>query len=170
MTWTIFLTIIPMLKRHKLSLLMVLLLPFITYAQEGMPVFVRPCGTEILQKEWRKNSIFRGREQAANKAILQRHYMAAPGQLAPPLTLVTLPVVIHIVNEDPDAYSDADVAESIKILNDAFSGKFSYPVRTSRVFDKNKHYLIPPAALAAGDNNLLLSHLKHIHICTVNYC
>ncbi|MBS0028185.1 gliding motility-associated C-terminal domain-containing protein [Chitinophaga sp. 22321] len=115
-----------MLKRHKLSLLMVLLLPFITYAQEGMPVFIRPCGTEILQKEWRKNSIFRGREQAANKAILQRHYMAAPGQLAPPLTLVTLPVVIHIVNEDPDAYSDADVAESIKILNDAFSASGTF--------------------------------------------
>ncbi len=42
-------------------------------------------------------------------------------QLAPPLTLITLPVVIHIVNEDSDAYSDADVAESIKILDDAFS-------------------------------------------------
>lgn len=116
---------VPMLKQILLSVLL-FLLPFITFAQEGMPISVRPCGTEKLQEQWRKDPSFREKEQGIEKALLQMHYTKAPGLKVEPPSIITLPVVVHLINENPNAYTDADVVAAIQVLNDAFSASGTF--------------------------------------------
>lgn len=105
---------------------LIFLLPFITYAQEGMPVSVRPCGTDKLLEQLRKDPSFREREQAIDRVLLQKHYRTVPGTAAADPAIITLPVVVHIINEDPNAYTDGDVANAIQELNDAFSASGTF--------------------------------------------
>ncbi|OQP54581.1 hypothetical protein A4H97_21670 [Niastella yeongjuensis] len=104
-------------------LLLFFIFPFITYAQEGMPVAVRPCGTDRLLAQLRKDPAFVAREKAINQALLQKHYLHVSA--APP-AVVTLPVVVHIINEDPNAYTDAAVVQAIQALNEAYSATGSF--------------------------------------------
>ncbi|WP_177192179.1 T9SS type B sorting domain-containing protein [Chitinophaga arvensicola] len=86
-----------------------------------MPVTVRACGSDLLQQLWRKDASYLAREQAINKAILQRQYITAPGAAIHAPAVVTLPVVFHIISEDPAAYPDAEILEGLKQLNDAYA-------------------------------------------------
>ncbi|MFL5743696.1 MAG: M43 family zinc metalloprotease, partial [Niastella sp.] len=103
--------------------LLFLVLPIISYAQEGMPVAVRPCGTDRLLVQLRKDPGFVAREKAMNQALLKKHYL---NMLAAPPAVVTLPVVVHIINEDPTAYTDAAVIQAIQALNDAYSASGTF--------------------------------------------
>jgi gliding motility-associated-like protein len=94
------------------------ILPVITYAQEGMPVAVRPCGSDRLLAQLRKNPSFVAKERAINQVLMHKHYLNASA--APP-AVITLPVVVHIINEDPNLYTDAAVAQAIQALNEAYS-------------------------------------------------
>jgi gliding motility-associated-like protein len=111
--------------KHKglilLSILLILL-PFISSAQD-MRVAVRPCGTDRLMAQLRKDPAFASRERAINQALLKRHNLGISS--APP-AVVTLPVVVHIINEDPNAYTDADVVQAIQALNDAYSASGTF--------------------------------------------
>jgi len=86
-----------------------------------MPVNIRPCGTDVLQEAWRKDASFLARERAINKAILQKQYITVPGAPLKAAGLVVLPVVFHIINEDPAANPDAAVLAALKELNDAYA-------------------------------------------------
>lgn len=100
-----------------------LILPFISFAQEGMPVDVRPCGTDRLLMQLRKDPDFVAREKAINQLLVNKHYSNVSA--APP-AVVTLPVVVHIINEDPNAYTDAAVIQAIQSLNDAYSASGTF--------------------------------------------
>ena len=112
-------------RKKALILLSVLLfaLPYITCAQEGMPVAVRPCGTDRLLAQLRKNPSFAEKEKAINQALVNKHYLNVSA--APP-AVITLPVVVHIINEDPNAYTDAAVLQAIQALNDAYSASGTF--------------------------------------------
>ncbi|HVI46101.1 MAG TPA: gliding motility-associated C-terminal domain-containing protein [Chitinophaga sp.] len=97
-----------------------------TYAQEGMPATVRPCGTDRLLEQWRKNASFLERERAINRALLQQHYIRVPGAPAVDPAVITLPVVVHIINENMSAYTDLDVANAIQALNEAYSASGAF--------------------------------------------
>jgi gliding motility-associated-like protein len=114
---------IPMQKGLILLSILLFALPFITWAQEGMPVAVRPCGTDRLLTQLRKNPAFAAKEKAINQALVKKHYL---GVSAAPPAIVTLPVVVHIINEDPNAYTDAAVAQAIQALNDAYSASGAF--------------------------------------------
>lgn len=105
---------------------LIFLLPLITYAQEGMPVSVRPCGTDKLLEQLRKDPSFREREQAIDRVLLQKHYRTIPGTVTANTAIITLPVVVHIINENPNAYTDGDVANAIQELNDAYSASGTF--------------------------------------------
>lgn len=72
------------------------------------------CGTDQLLTNLRKDPQFKLREDAMNKEI-----QAAYGTLDD--TIITLPVVVHVINSNPFAITDAQVMAGIKLLNDAFS-------------------------------------------------
>lgn len=112
---------LPALKNLQVLLLLCLLFPVTVKAQEGMPVSVRPCGTDVLQQLWRKDASYLAREQAINKAILQKQYITSPGAAINAPALVVLPVVFHIINEDPLAFPDAAVQQALQDLNEAYS-------------------------------------------------
>ncbi|NLR58417.1 T9SS type B sorting domain-containing protein [Chitinophaga polysaccharea] len=111
---------LPLLKSLHALLLLCLLFPVVAWAQEGMPVNIRPCGADALQERWRKDASYLAREQAINNAILKRQYITTPGSVAS-FTPVVLPVVFHIINEDPAAFPDAAVIAALKELNDAYA-------------------------------------------------
>lgn len=116
-----------MLKNLNLLWVLICVFPIITYAQEGMPVSlsVRPCGSDKFSEQLRKDPAYREKERAINQAILQKHNMNAAVALAPP-AIITLPVVVHIINENPTAYTDAAVIQAIQSLNEAYSASGAY--------------------------------------------
>ncbi|NML38388.1 T9SS type B sorting domain-containing protein [Chitinophaga sp. G-6-1-13] len=106
--------------KNLAAALLLLLVPSLIYAQEGMPATVRPCGTDALLQQWRQNPSFLAREQAINRALLQRQYVTVPGAPLADPAIITLPVVVHILNENLNLYTDLDVANAIQELNDAY--------------------------------------------------
>ena len=79
----------------------------------------RKCVQDIRLFNLRKNASFRIREDAMNEAIMMAS-RALPGDT------LTLPVVIHIINQDPLSISDQDVIDGVQDLNDAFSKLGNY--------------------------------------------
>ncbi|MBV7533206.1 T9SS type B sorting domain-containing protein [Chitinophaga sp. sic0106] len=103
---------------YALLCLLVLLFPRQTFAQLAA---IRPCGTDIMLQQWRNNPQFLAREQYLNKAILERQQQGFRANVN-----VTLPVVVHIINENPSSITDADVAQAIQTLNDAYAAQGSF--------------------------------------------
>lgn len=99
------------------------IIPVITCAQAGMSVAVRPCGTDRLMAQLRLDPAYVAREKAMNAALAKRHYS---GVSAAPPAVITLPVVVHIINENPNAYTDAAVIQAIQSLNDAYSASGTF--------------------------------------------
>ncbi|RAJ02425.1 gliding motility-associated-like protein [Chitinophaga skermanii] len=87
----------------------------------GQQVF--SCGTDVLQNKLRDNQAFRIYEAEMNRRIRQQSYKTA---LMAPSTY-TLPVVFHIIHQDPSSITDADVIAALQMLNDAYgqSGPFA---------------------------------------------
>ncbi|HEX6427062.1 MAG TPA: gliding motility-associated C-terminal domain-containing protein [Niastella sp.] len=112
-------------KQKGLILLSILLfvLPFITCAQEGISVAVRPCGTDRLLAQLRKDPAFVAKERAINQVLAKKHYLSVS---AAPTAIITLPVVVHIINENLNAYTDAAVIQAIQALNDAYSASGTF--------------------------------------------
>ncbi len=79
-----------------------------------------PCATDIFLNANRKNPAFKKAEDRMNAQIL------AYSRRADDTNIITLPVVFHIVDDNPDLFSDAQVAGAIADLNDAFSKSGSY--------------------------------------------
>jgi FOG: PKD repeat len=106
-----------------LSVLLIILSSTV-YAQEDETVAVRPCGADKLLARLRQDPAFVAKEKAMNEAILHRQQA---GMSAAPPDVVTLPVVVHIVNEDPSAYTNAQIVQAVQALNEAFraTGAFS---------------------------------------------
>ena len=79
----------------------------------------RICSNDMLLKELRKDKNFVARENKMNEQILHFAKPSAPDTL-------TLPVVIHIINQSPYGISDAAVINGINDLNNAFSKSGPY--------------------------------------------
>jgi gliding motility-associated-like protein len=77
------------------------------------------CGNDLRLYELRKDPKFKNQEDQMNREIL-----SAAGSLSD--DTITLPVVVHIINSNPYAISDAYIANGIKDLNDAFSKSGAY--------------------------------------------
>ncbi len=77
------------------------------------------CSYDGMLERWRKDPVFRQREQDINNIIRQYNRPLANDTL-------TLPVVVHIVNPNPFFISDAQVIAGINDLNDAFSKSGAY--------------------------------------------
>jgi gliding motility-associated-like protein len=81
--------------------------------------FQHICSNDVLLQELRKDKSFRAREEKMNQQIL--HFARPAGN-----DTLTLPVVIHIINQNPYAVSDAAVLGGIGDLNDAFGKSGAY--------------------------------------------
>ncbi len=77
------------------------------------------CSNDIILFNLRKNPSYKAIEQAMNEAI-RIASRALPGDT------ITLPVVVHIIHQDPNSIPDQDVIDGIKDLNDAFSKSGAY--------------------------------------------
>jgi gliding motility-associated-like protein len=114
---------IPMLRSLSLLAILLFLFTIITCAQEGMPVSVRPCGSDRLLAQLRKDPTYLQKERAIDQVLQQMHYARVAA--APP-GIITVPVVVHIINEDPNAYTDAAVIQAIQALNEAYSASGAF--------------------------------------------
>ncbi|MES2890908.1 MAG: M43 family zinc metalloprotease [Bacteroidota bacterium] len=121
-----------MRKKSLLSLLFLLLAftsgMFTAGAQEPMKgkssigereQLKNACASDMMLELLRKDKNFRQQEDRMNRQILNASRQLADDTL-------TLPVVIHIVNPNPFAISDAFVIAGINDLNDAFSKAGAY--------------------------------------------
>jgi len=79
----------------------------------------RICSNDMLLRELRKDKNFVVKENKMNDQILHFARPSAPDTL-------TLPVVIHIINQSPYGISDAMVINGINDLNNAFSKSGPY--------------------------------------------
>ena len=78
--------------------------------------FAKTCGTEQRMMKYRNDPAFRQRETDMNRAILK-----ASAAASAPLINYTLPVVFHIISNNPAAVTDAQIVAAVQDLNDAFS-------------------------------------------------
>lgn len=71
------------------------------------------CGNDMMLSRLRKDPGYRAKEEKMNREILNaRRTLTA--------ATVTLPVVVHIINQNPGSITDAQVINGINNLNDAF--------------------------------------------------
>jgi gliding motility-associated-like protein len=73
------------------------------------------CGMDIMLYRLRKDPAYRARENKMNGEIAD--FAAGVKDTA----ITTLPVVVHIINDNADSISDATIITGIQLLNDAFS-------------------------------------------------
>ena len=118
----------PMFSKNLQLLLLPYLIVFynITYAQMAVPRqngqvsrasvwqanHPRSCGTDRMLQTWRQDATFVKKEISVNKAIRGA---------APRPADYTLPVVFHIINEDPASITDQNVLDALDMLNQAYS-------------------------------------------------
>ena len=77
------------------------------------------CGTDIMLSQLRRNPTYRTLEDQMNREIMRALNILTDDTL-------TLPVVIHIINQNPYTITDAQVINGINLLNDAFSKSGAY--------------------------------------------
>ena len=77
------------------------------------------CSNDIILYNLRQDPAYTLKEEAMNVAILKaiQRLNATP---------VTLPVVVHIINQNPNSITDVQVQNGIQDLNDAFSKSGAY--------------------------------------------
>ncbi|MEO5996849.1 MAG: M43 family zinc metalloprotease [Chitinophagaceae bacterium] len=82
---------------------------------EGMydPFTLKNCVSDILLNEQRKNPPFKAREDEINARILRVTQTLDD-------TIYTLPVVFHIIMQNPNSITDQNVIDKVKNLNDIF--------------------------------------------------
>lgn len=115
----------PLVRHLKIVLLFCLLMPFIIKAQQTGAVTFHDsllqhkalpgnCGNDVMLYRMRKDPAFKAKEDKMNSEILGAQGRGTGG-------IVTLPVVVHIINTNPAAITDAQVISGINDLNAAFS-------------------------------------------------
>lgn len=72
-------------------------------------------GMDIMLYRLRKDPVFRARE---NKMNIEISYYTAPVK---DTSITVLPVVVHIINDNPDSIPDSVIIAGIQLLNDAYS-------------------------------------------------
>ena len=107
--------IIIILFSHSLSLAQQ---PIQKHLEDSAKLFSSPtrniCSNDIILYNLRKDPAFVAKEEEMNKAILTAS-RSLTGDT------ITLPVVVHIINENPNSITDAQVITGIQNLNDAYS-------------------------------------------------
>lgn len=93
--------------------------PLPTTANRSISPSATTCATDLLLQEFRKSPAFKMAEERMNQQILRASNTNDS-------SILTLPVVFHIVDDNPYAFSDAQVDAAIKDLNDAFSKSGAY--------------------------------------------
>lgn len=73
------------------------------------------CGTDVILHNAREDARFKAAEDKMNADIL--NYNQRVDSTA---TIITLPVVFHIVNQNPGAITDVQIINALNDLNDAF--------------------------------------------------
>jgi gliding motility-associated-like protein len=83
---------------------------------------VEECATDLFIKNERSYQVYKASEDKMNKEVHQYTLRTDTSN-----TIITLPVVVHIVNQNPALVSDALILAAIKELNDAYgkTGKYS---------------------------------------------
>ena len=114
-------------------------------AQSGDFGPMTACGTDALLDRLRADPSYKGREEAMNEAIRAaqsvRAVMAEKGspgrrkagdgrQRAGTLPLHTIPIVFHIVGDDPTSVTDQAVIDALAGLNDALAHRNAFGVDT----------------------------------------
>lgn len=77
------------------------------------------CSFDIMMDKLRKDALFVQREKAMNEAIKRMQRNATD-------TIIILPVVVHIINQNPFSITDATVMNAIAGLNDAYGKTGAY--------------------------------------------
>jgi len=77
------------------------------------------CSNDMILAELRKDPGYKAKEEKMNRDILNYQRMLTPDTLI-------LPVVIHIINNNPYIIPDAQIINGINNLNDAFSKSGAY--------------------------------------------
>jgi gliding motility-associated-like protein len=72
----------------------------------------RSCGTDVMLNTWRQDATFVKKEMNMNKAVRGQAARAA---------VYSLPVVFHIIKDDPTTITDLDVMNALNDLNQAYS-------------------------------------------------
>src|SRR4051812_19237269 len=72
------------------------------------------CTNDIILYNLRKDPAFKEKEERMNSAI-QYAYRSLGGDT------ITVPVVVHIINQDPGSITDQQVIDGLQNLNDAYS-------------------------------------------------
>ena len=86
--------------------------------QDSLRLFSTPtrniCSNDILLYKLRKDPAFKAREDAMNKEILNAQRSLGTD------TIITLPIVIHIINQNPNSITDLQVINGVNDLNNAY--------------------------------------------------
>lgn len=93
--------------------------PFPDSASVYNPALSNICNNDMNLFRLRKDPAFKAREEQMNRQI-----MNAVTQL--PGDTITVPVVFHIVNQDPNSIGDGAILSALQDLNDAFSKSGAY--------------------------------------------
>ncbi|MEO7530360.1 MAG: M43 family zinc metalloprotease, partial [Sediminibacterium sp.] len=105
-----------------------ILLPYADSIFSDLTSLKSSCSVDNFLKELRTDPKFLAREKKMNDEIYK--FITNPirvklnGSL--PAVAIVLPVVVHVINDNPSAITDAQIAAGIKDLNDAFSKNGAY--------------------------------------------
>lgn len=94
-------------------------MPLPNTALDDLTNKMEPCATDLLLQTLRQNNDYRKREEKMNRDILS--YRPLDDN-----TIYTIPVVFHIVSENPALIPDAAILNALQDLNDAFSKSGAY--------------------------------------------
>jgi len=106
------------------ALIILLFSTLLCAAQQPVPVPITSpngssCGNDALLRQLRQDPDYVAREEAFNESILNQYRNLSNDP-------VTLPVVVHIVRDDPFNVTDLDVINGIQDLNYAYSKSGPY--------------------------------------------
>ncbi|MES2371402.1 MAG: M43 family zinc metalloprotease [Bacteroidota bacterium] len=102
--------------------------PYIDTILAASNVYKNNCGLDNTLKQLRMDPAYVAREKKMNDEIYT--FITTPKRVRlfgplPSISIV-LPVVVHVINDNPFAITDAQIAAGIKDLNDAFSKSGPY--------------------------------------------
>jgi hypothetical protein len=136
------------MKKKKILLSIFLLLSIIVFAQSNKNTFQpNACGADNLIQILRKNPDFRANEEKQNAQIrmytpslqstnknnrttsnAKKSGIDKSTSVSPITGIISIPVVVHIINSNPESITNQMVIDGIKELNDAFAHQGTYSV------------------------------------------
>jgi len=136
------------MNKKKVLLFIFLLLSIILVAQSNKNnIQPNACGADNLIQILRKNPAFSANEQKINaqirlynlslqsartikygRANAKKNGIDKSSSVSPITGIIFIPVVVHIINSNPESVTNQMVIDGIKELNDAFSQQGTYSV------------------------------------------